>query len=175
MDQKLTTERLVLRPFTFDDAPHVRALIGNWKVASMLARVTYPYGHGLAEQWIATHEQRRLADTDHPYAIEKDGELVGCIGMHRADEGQAYEVGYWIGEPHWNKGIATEAGRALVAHAFETSRVSHLTAGHMAENHASGQVLGKLGFRYTGTDLIWNEARRARVLGLRMVLKRRNG
>ncbi|MDO8420905.1 MAG: GNAT family N-acetyltransferase [Parvibaculum sp.] len=175
MEQRLTTERLALRPFTLDDAPRVRALVGNWKVASMLARVTYPYGQELAEQWIAGHEHRRQTDADHPYAIEKDGELVGCIGLHRVDEGKAYDVGYWIGEPHWNKGIATEAGRALVNHAFEASPVSHLTAGHMAENHASGQVLGKLGFRYTGTEQIWNEARRAKVLGLRMVLKRRNG
>ena len=45
----------------------------------------------------------------------------------------------------------------------------------MAENHASGQVLSKVGFRYTGETLTWSEARRAKVHALRMVLKRRNG
>jgi RimJ/RimL family protein N-acetyltransferase len=175
MEQRLTTERLVLRPFTLDDAPRVRALVGNWKVASMLARVTFPYSQQLAETWIAGHERARLSDANHPYAIEKQGELVGCIGLDRAGADNAYEVGYWVGEPYWNQGIATEAGRAIVAHAFAQSPVTHLTSGHMVENHASGQVLGKLGFRYTEAAQIWNEARRVNVLGLRMVLKRRNG
>ena len=66
-------------------------------------------------------------------------------------------------------------GSDIVAHAFEASPVTHLTASHMAENHASGQVLGKVGFRYTGETLAWSEARRAKVHALRMVLKRRNG
>lgn len=175
MEHRLTTDRLVLRPFTPDDAADVRALVGNWKVARMLARVAYPYGEDLAGQWIASHDLARAEGRNFPYAIEKDGALVGCVGLEQADEGRAYELGYWIGEPYWNAGIATEATRALVAHAFEASPVTHLTASHMAENHASGQVLGKVGFRYTGETLAWSEARRAKVHALRMVLKRRNG
>jgi RimJ/RimL family protein N-acetyltransferase len=175
MEQTLKTDRLVLRPFTLDDAPRVRALVGNWKVASMLARVAYPYGQELAEEWIASHPQGRATGAHIPFAIEKDGELVGCIGMDRAGEQQAYEIGYWVGEPYWNQGIATEAGRAIVAHAFTTKPVSHLTAGHLAENHASGSVLTKLGFRYTGETDLWVEARRRKVHALRMMLKRANG
>lgn len=185
MDQNLTddslkTDRLVLRPFTLDDAPRVRALVGNWKVASMLARVAYPYGQELAEQWIASHPEGRASGRHMPFAIVKDSELVGCVGMDKMDEdvaneGEAYEIGYWVGEPYWNQGIATEAARAIIRHAFAQGPVTHLTAGHLAENHASGSVLTKLGFRYTGETDLWVEARRRKVHALRMVLKRRNG
>tara|TARA_R110000824_G_scaffold118960_9_gene271717 strand:+ start:21518 stop:22045 length:528 start_codon:yes stop_codon:yes gene_type:complete len=175
MEQRLTTERLVLRPFTLDDAPRVRELVGNWNVASMLARVSYPYGQELAEEWITSHPEGRATGRHIPFAIEKNGELVGCVGMDREDTSQAYEIGYWVGEPYWNQGIATEAGRAIVAHAFDQTPATHLTAGHLAENHASGSVLTKLGFRYTGETDLWSEARRAKVHALRMMLKRRNG
>lgn len=172
---QLKTERLVLRHFNFDDAPRVRELVGNWKVARMLARVAYPYSDRLAEEWIAGHERAWATGRAFPFAIEKDGELVGCVGLDAQDEGQAYEIGYWVGEPYWNKGIATEAARALVVHAFEKSPVERLTAGHLVENHASGSVLTKLGFRYIGETRDWSEARREKVHALRMVLKRRNG
>lgn len=173
---RLKTERLVLRHFNFDDAPRVRELVGNWKVARMLARIAYPYSDRIAEEWIAGHESARTSGRSFPFAIEKDGELVGCIGLDMQEEGErAYEIGYWVGEPYWNKGIATEAGRALIAQAFEKSQIERLTAGHLVENHASGSVLTKLGFRYIGETRAWSEARREKVHALRMVLKRRNG
>jgi RimJ/RimL family protein N-acetyltransferase len=172
---ELKTERLVLRHFTLDDAPRVRELVGNWKVARMLARVAYPYNDGLAEEWIAGHERARAEAKGFPFAIEKDGELVGCVGLDAREDGDTYEVGYWVGEPYWNRGIATEATRALISHAFEKSAVDRLTAGHLVENHASGSVLTKLGFRYIGETRAWSEARREKVHALRMVLNRRNG
>jgi len=170
MKDVLKTDRLVLRHFTHDDAPRVQALVGNWKVARMLARVPYPYRDGMADAWIATHDARRASGEGYAYAIAADGELVGTIGLDR--DGDTYELGYWIGEPHWSKGIATEAGRALAAHAFDRMPVPKLTAGHLAENHASGRVLTKLGFRYIAEAEIWSEARREKLRGLKMELSR---
>lgn len=175
MEERLKTERLVLRPFTLDDAPRVCALVGNWNVARMLARVAYPYSQDQAEQWISRHDAVRSSGAANPFAIEKDGELVGCVGLDRDDENKTYEVGFWIGEPYWNDGIATEACGAIIDHAFTSHPVDHLTAGHMTDNHASGRVLTKLGFRYTSETLAWSEARREKVPALRMVLERRNG
>lgn len=174
----LKTDRLVLRHFRPDDAPHVGALVGNWKVARMLSRVTFPYSDGDARKWIASHERARAEGRNFPFAIEHGGELVGCIGLdadrgaQTGTNGPAYEIGYWIGEPYWNRGFATEAGRAMVRHAFEASSIRALTAGHLAENHACGSVLTKLGFRYIAECDLWSEARREKVHALRMVLKR---
>jgi RimJ/RimL family protein N-acetyltransferase len=58
-------------------------------------------------------------------------------------------MGYWFGEPYWGKGYATEAGRRLLRFAFEERELDGIAAGHYWENHASGRVLTKLGFRYT--------------------------
>ena len=171
MQDVLRTDRLVLRHFNLDDAPRVQALAGNWKVASMLARVPYPYKDGLAEEWIATHDARRAAGQSYAYAIERDGELVGSIGLEASGkDGGTFELGYWIGEAWWSRGIATEAGRRLIAEAFARLPAERLTAGHIVENHASGRVLTKLGFRYIAENEIWSEARRARLRGLRMEL-----
>jgi RimJ/RimL family protein N-acetyltransferase len=76
-------------------------------------------------------------------------ELVGCAGFGRRPSG-AIEFGYWVARPHWGKGYATEAGRALVAIARDSLRIARLSAGHFLDNHASGRVLEKIGFRPTG-------------------------
>ena len=60
------------------------------------------------------------------------------------------QTGYWLGEPYWNKGIATEAARTLINFAFDILAIEKLTAGHYINNPASGRVLTKSGFEKTG-------------------------
>ena len=67
----------------------------------------------------------------------------------RTQEGE-FELGYWVARPWWGRGIATEAGRALIANARDSLRLKRLVAGHFTDNPASGRVLQKLGFRPTG-------------------------
>jgi RimJ/RimL family protein N-acetyltransferase len=74
--------------------------------------------------------------------------LIGGCGIHRDSEG-ALELGYWIARPYWGLGFATEAARAVMGIARATG-LSPLRAGHFADNPASGNVLRKIGFRFTG-------------------------
>lgn len=147
----LAGDRLRLRPFKLDDAPRVQQLADNWKVASMVARMPYPYPPGAAEEWISGHAERRSSGNDWPFAIEIGGELVGAVGVSR-DESGPMELGYWIGEPYWGQGIATEAARILVEFAFDILGEQRLTAGYFKENPSSGRVLTKLGFRAVGEE-----------------------
>jgi RimJ/RimL family protein N-acetyltransferase len=62
----------------------------------------------------------------------------------------APEVGYWIGRPYWGRGYATEALEAGVIWASRNWRRRALVAGHFEDNPASGRVLEKAGFLYTG-------------------------
>jgi RimJ/RimL family protein N-acetyltransferase len=80
---------------------------------------------------------------------EREPELIGSIGFGRRPSGRV-ELGYWIARPHWGRGYATEAGRAVLAIARDALRVRRLEAGHFTDNPASGRVLEKLGFRPTG-------------------------
>lgn len=170
MQNELITKRLRLRHFTPEDAADVQRLANNWNVARMLGRMPYPYPEGGAAQWIATHDQARAEGLAFPHAIEHDGEFVGSVGIHARDNGD-YEIGYWIGEPYWNRGFATEAAGAMIDYAFGGLNLPKLVAGHFAENHASGRVLTKLGFRYTDEEYRWCEARQRTLISLAMRLE----
>lgn len=71
----------------------------------------------------------------------------------RESKDPLYSVGYYLRPPYWGQGFATEAGRAVVTHAFGTLGARNLFAGHHPENAASGKVLEKLGFHFTHKEL----------------------
>ena len=179
----LTTERLVLRGFERDDATVVQSLLNNWNVASMLARVPYPYTIDMAEDWVA----RRTDDTDDinvlweggdiSWAVTtKAGQFIGTVGLHgSAVEVNTIEIGYWFGQPHWGKGYATEAVRAVVAQAFGSWKIPALRATHAKDNPASGYVLAKNGFCYTGEVTVPGLARGADMASKEYRLKREDG
>jgi RimJ/RimL family protein N-acetyltransferase len=145
---KLETERLVLRAFRLDDAPEVQRLAGAREVAAGTLAIPHPYPDGAAEEWISGQ-----AEEDGPtFAIERkeDGALVGAIGLRFEREHDRAELGYWVGVPYWNRGYATEAGRAALRHGFETEGLNRIYAFHFTNNPASGRVLQKLGMTHEG-------------------------
>jgi len=148
----LKTERLVLRPFQLSDAPVVQRLAGERAIADTTAVIPHPYPDGVAETWIATHEKSYTDGTAVHYALTsaKDGELIGAIGLHIAPEHDRAELGYWIAVPHWGRGYATEAARAVVAFCFETLKLHRVQASHLTRNPASGRVLEKAGMKLEG-------------------------
>jgi ribosomal-protein-alanine N-acetyltransferase len=143
----LETTRLVLRPFEKADAPAVKALAGDAAVARNTLQLPHPYPLEAAESWIASHETLHAEHGHLHWAVcLKSGELVGSmnLGMTRA---HAHAIlGFWIGVPYWGQGYCTEAGRAVMEHAFGTLGLHRVHSHHFARNAASGRVLEKLGF-----------------------------
>lgn len=89
-----------------------------------------------------------------PIFLLANDDFVGCAGLRLyKPEEKIYEIGFHLRAAHWHKGLAEEAARALIAHAFETLRASALFAGHHPSNAASRRVLEKLGFRFTHEEL----------------------
>ena len=88
------------------------------------------------------------------------GSLVGAVGLLDHDDWTAtpysLEVGWLIAQPFWNKGFATEAGRASVTYAFEETGAEHLICIVDPRNGSSRRVAEKLGMRLTG-ETIWRE------------------
>ena len=79
--------------------------------------------------------------------------LIGACGLELRD-GQTPSIGYWLGQPHWHKGYATEAARALIDHAsFGDLEHETLHASARVTNPASRHVLEKCGFQWTGVGL----------------------
>jgi RimJ/RimL family protein N-acetyltransferase len=147
MRDQIRTKRLKLRQMRMGDAARVARFCGDPGVGRNLAMTPLPYLETAAEGWIMTLAARKPLGRDFVYAIDLPGEgLIGCVGAHRK-QGDAYEIGYWFGRPYWGRGFATEAVQALIqsAHAL-----GELEAGHFVDNPASGRVLAKSGFAYTG-------------------------
>jgi RimJ/RimL family protein N-acetyltransferase len=154
----LRTPRLLLRPFRADDGPAVQRLAGAREVADTTLNVPHPYPDGAAEAWIgaqpvAWEEGRAVALAICEAAPgEDDGPLVGAIGLHLVPEHAQAELGYWIAVDRWNRGYATEAGRAMLGLAFDTLRLHRVQARHFTRNAASGRVMQKLGMRFEGVQ-----------------------
>ena len=146
---KLRTQRLILRPPALADAARVSLLAGDYDVASMTGTIPYPYNERVAAEWIG---EVLAGEEGVVFMIERAGKLVGCTG-YRAFGSDHAELGYWIGKPYWGHGYATEAVRALIAHAFDADGFDYLMAGHFSDNPASARVIEKLGFVAQGGEL----------------------
>jgi RimJ/RimL family protein N-acetyltransferase len=181
---EIETERLKLRPLRMSDAARVARFAGDPGVARMVARVPEPYFEIAAEAWIMTLNARAPRGDEYVFAVELEGEgLVGAIGAHQVSgvrnqvsDGASdtrhltpdtcFEVGYWFGRPFWGQGFATEALRGFLS---EARKLGALQAGHFVDNPASGRVLEKGGFAYTGeTTELFSMARGARAKTRRM-------
>jgi len=148
----LTTERLVLRPFSPSDADAVQRLAGEPEVADTTLSIPHPYLDGMAKAWIATHETAWTRNESATLAVTETGEgLVGAISLRIELAQRRAELGYWIGRPYWGRGYATEAARAMIAWGFAHVGLSRIYAHHMTRNPASGRVMEKIGMQYEGT------------------------
>lgn len=141
-----------------DNSHHLR----RWQKGDELALVRYannyhiwrnvrdafphPYTLEDARHWISMCESEK---TPSVFAIEVDGEAVGCVGIVLQKDifSKNAEIGYWLGEPFWGKGIITAAVSEVVEYAFRTFDIHRLYAGVMAHNPASMKVLEKAGFQ----------------------------
>jgi RimJ/RimL family protein N-acetyltransferase len=146
---RLETRRLLLRPPEARDAGRIAELAADWDVVRMTGRMPHPYTLDDAAQFVASagaHDPRR----DHTFLLEAEREgVVGMLAFFH--DGQPFpEVGYWVGKPYWGRGFATEALDAAMDWAKRKWKKRAVIAGHFSDNPASGRVLDKAGFLYTG-------------------------
>ena len=148
----LQTERLILRPFQPDDAPAVQRLAGAYEVALNTLSIPHPYPEGAAAEWIASTEKAFEEEKLLNFAIivRETGEIAGSIGLKMTPAHDKAEIGYWIGVPYWNRGYATEAGKALIDYGFREWNLNRIDAGHFDRNPSSGRVMQKMGMQYEG-------------------------
>lgn len=147
----LATERLILRGPVAADAREIAELAGDFNVAAMTARMPHPYALEDAEAFIARCETKDPR-TEAAFVIQhRQFGVIGGLGFHLLDaSGGRTEVGYWLGRPFWGRGYATEALNAAMAWARSGWGKAAVWSGHFADNRASGGVLVKAGFLYTG-------------------------
>lgn len=142
------TPRLLLRPGWMEDASSLAEAINDPAILRNLTHVPSPYGMADAERFLSQPHDTRLPRLLAFTRTQGAPRLVGGCDVHRTEDG-AVELGYWIARNYWGLGFATEAARAVMSMAHAAG-VRDIRAGHFVDNPASGNVLRKLGFRFTG-------------------------
>ncbi|ODT68887.1 MAG: hypothetical protein ABS75_19070 [Pelagibacterium sp. SCN 63-23] len=138
----LKTERLTLTRPVMDHAPAIARLANNKQVHRWMSRLPFPYSLEDARQFI---EEFAVGGSEHCFAlVRQEGEFIGIMGLHFV-EGQAPELGYWLGEPYWGQGYASEAGKAVIGAARQAG-FAVLRSRALTSNSRSRNVLRKLGF-----------------------------
>jgi RimJ/RimL family protein N-acetyltransferase len=150
MTRELQLPLCTLRPWRVGDEPSLVRYADNRNVSRNLKdRFPFPYTAADADTWIG-HVATQTPAT--AFAIVVDGAAVGGIGIELGTDvhRRSAEIGYWLGEPFWGRGIATEALRALTDYAFATFDICRLEARVFDWNPASARVLEKAGYTLEG-------------------------
>ena len=162
---------VALRKFKQSDAIRMQELANNEKI-SLNLRDAFPHPYSLsdAREFIANAMKQDPATI---FAIEYKGEYVGNIGL--GPGGDVYrksaEIGYFIGEPYWNKGITTRAVNLITKYGFEELGIIRIHTGIFEYNTASMRVLEKCGFEKDGVfkaaifknGKMWDEHRYSKI------------
>jgi [ribosomal protein S5]-alanine N-acetyltransferase len=147
---ELKLSRCLLRLWRVGDEASLVRYANNRNVSRNLRdRFPYPYTAADADEWI-----KRAAAATRPtsFAIVVEGEAVGGAGIELGTDvfRRSAEIGYWLGEPFWGRGIATEVLRAMTEYAFAHFDICRLEAGVFDWNPASARVLEKAGYTLEG-------------------------
>lgn len=142
----------ILREWKLGDAESIAAYANNEKIARNL-RDAFPHPYtiddakGYIESCINSSEERKLCR-----AIEADGRAVGSIGIFLGSDvyRKSAELGYWLAEQYWNKGIMTSAVKQICDTAFEKYDICRIYAEPFAHNIPSRIVLERAGFTLEG-------------------------
>lgn len=150
MSQTLTTERLVLRPWQLTDAEDLYLYAKDPRVGPIAG---WPVHQSVEE---SAEIIKNVFQQAHVFAVElkETAQVVGCIGLLIGEKSNfdipehEGELAYWIGVPHWGKGLIPEAIREVMRYAFQDVHLTKLWCGYFDGNQQSKIAQEKCGFRY---------------------------
>lgn len=158
-----------IRKWELSDAKNIAAALSNKRVQDNLRDgLPYPYteqdGIDFISDMLSADENETFA-----FAITVDHIAIGSIGVFRQGNihRQTAELGYYIAEEYWGKGIITEAVRQICEYVFGKSDIIRIYAEPFACNTASCRALEKAGFQYEGT-LRSNAVKNGKVIDMKM-------
>lgn len=167
---RLMTPRLLLRATLPSDAARLADIQANWNVTRMLRLAQWPVDRMAIAAWVAGHDAEWAAGTGYRFAIVLDGEVVGLCDLDSIKDTTG-DLGYWIDEAHWGKGLVSEAAAAVVDFGFDALGLTSITSGHAIDNPGSGRVLLKLSFMPVQEVIKFNAPRGCDVLNRTYILK----
>ena len=134
-----------LRELVENDIDSIATYANNFNVSRyMSSRMPYPYTIDDAKWWVKTGNKEQGLH----FAIDLEGVCIGVVGVRFGENEYQYsaEIGYWIAEEHWGKGIGTEVVSKMTGHVFSEKETVRLVAPVYSPNKASMRVLEKSGY-----------------------------
>ncbi|MCA1970448.1 MAG: GNAT family N-acetyltransferase [Rhizobium sp.] len=151
----LLSQRLVMRAPHEEDIDALAHLANNAAVATMVSRMPHPYTARDAADFVRRTNAGEIGKCVYAITKADNGEFLGCCALEpHVNDADTLEIGYWLGEPHWNRGYATEAAHALIDMAFRTRDIAHIDARCRVTNIASRRVIQKCGFQFQGSGMV---------------------
>ena len=151
---KIKTKRLIIRDLKIKDAKDVSKEANNLKVSRYLLLVPHPYNLKSAKEFInyCLKKSKEKDRVSYELGIEFEGNVIGIIGLTKIDRFQGTaNIGYWLGEGYWRRGIMSEAVVAMINFAFKKLKLRRIDIAAFNENEASNELIKKIGFVYEGT------------------------
>jgi [ribosomal protein S5]-alanine N-acetyltransferase len=145
---EIKLKNCTLRDWRRGDETALALHANNYKIwRNVRDRFPHPYSLEDAERWI---EHARNEDPITNFAIVVEGAAVGGIGLIFHDDiyHRSAELGYWLGEAYWGRGLVTEAVGGVVEWGFANFDIARIYAGVLEWNPASARVLEKAGFQF---------------------------
>lgn len=161
-----------IKKWELSNAGNLAETLSNKKIQDNLRDgLPYPYTEQDGTNFIADMLSADENDT-FAFAITVDGKVIGSIGVFRQGNihRQTAELGYYIAEEYWGKGIMTKVVKYICEYLFMKSDIIRIYAGPFAYNTASCRVLEKAGFQYEGT-LRNNAVKIGKVIDMKMFSK----
>ena len=151
----LLSQRLVLRAPHEEDVDALAHLANNAAIATMVSRMPHPYTVRDAADFVRRTNAGEIGKCVYAITKAENGAFLGCCALEPpAHDADTLELGYWLGEPHWNRGYATEAAHALIDMAFRTRDIAQIDARCRVTNIASRRVIQKCGFQFQGSGMV---------------------
>ena len=163
-----------IRRWELSDARDLATALSNKKIQGNLRDgLPYPYTEQDGKEFISAMLAANENDT-FAFAITVNGKVIGSIGAFRQGNihRQTAELGYYIAEEYWGKGIMTEAVQLLCEYIFSHTDIIRIYAEPFAHNIGSCRVLEKAGFQYEGT-LRSNAVKNGELLDMKMYARLR--
>ncbi len=160
------------KKWALDDAVDLAKALSNKKVQDNLRDgILYPYTENDAKEYISSMLSADENQT-FAFAITLDNKVIGSIGVFRQTNihRRTAELGYYIAEEYWGRGIMTEAVKQICEYVFKNSDIIRIYAEPFADNVASCRVLEKAGFLCEGR-LKKNAVKNGKVIDMKMYSK----
>ena len=164
-----------IRKWELSDAKDLALALSNKEIQNNLRDgLPYPYTEQDGKDYISAMLSANENET-FSFAVTADNKVIGSIGVFRQENihKRTAELGYYIAQEYWGKGIMTEAVKQICEYVFDSSDIIRIYAEPFAHNSASCRVLEKAGYQYEGT-LRSNAVKNGKVIDMIMysLLKR---